>query len=342
MSALPTSPASPSAPPLGLSSLDFGAQTEQHRRELLVHCYRMLGSLEDAEDLVQETLLRAWRRRDTYARRAPLRAWLYKIATNACLDVLAQRPRRSLPTARGEPADPAAPSAPAPTEPIWLEPFPDAWLAPESDNPEAHYTLRESVTLAFLTALHLLTPRQRAVLLLRDVLDWPASEVASALDLSVPAVKSALHRARTLVSRRYQAVRPEALAGQAADPARRALLEQYVQAWEMGDAVALTRLLTADATFSMPPTPDWYRGRDNIRALVSRTVFGGQAAGRWRLRPTTASSQPAFGIYQLDSGEYRAYGIQVVTLTGAAIAGILTFRNPGLVGRFGLPPIRPA
>jgi len=262
-------PASPHPANLGdLDQTTFSALTEPHRRELHAHCYRMVGSVQEAEDLVQETFLRAWRRRETYAGRAPLRAWLYRIATNACLDALTQRPRRTAPVARGEAATLEDPIPSSINEPIWLEPFPDDWLAPDEENPEARYSLRESITLAFITSLHLLPPRQRAVLILRDVLDWQSGEVAEALGLSVPAVKSALHRARARLSQRYQAVRLEDMTVQVADTTLRGQLERCVRAWEMGDAAELTALLKAEATFSMPPIPSWYRGHENIQALA--------------------------------------------------------------------------
>lgn len=329
--------------PLRLTDLDqqaFGALTEPHRRELQAHCYRMLGSLEEAEDLVQETLLRAWRRRETYAGRAPVRAWLYRIATNLCLDRLARQPRRSLPEARQGPAAASEPLPPAVMEPVWLEPYPDEWLGPEAMNPEARYAARESVTLAFMVSLHLLPPRQRAVLILRDVLDWPAAEVADLLDVSVPAVKSALHRARSTLVSHYQARPMDSLGLRGLDEARQRQLDRYARAWESADVDELAALLKADATFSMPPNPAWVRGRDEVRALVGRAIFGGQA-GRWRLAPTRANGEAGFGLYRIDEadGLHHAYGVQVVSFEGEAIDAITTFRTPGLVKHFGLPEI---
>jgi RNA polymerase sigma-70 factor (ECF subfamily) len=330
--------------PAALGPHEFTALAEQHRRALQAHCYRMVGSPQEAEELTQEALLRAWRGRDTYAGRAPLRAWLYKIATNLCLDALARRPRRSLPMTRGAAATPDAPVPPELTEPIWLEPIPDDLAAGEESNPEARYSLHESLTLAFLTALHRLPPRQRAVLILRDVLDWPADEVAGLLNLSVPAVKSLLHRARSALSGYYPAGSSQSDPRPDLDQARRGLLERYVRAWEAADVEALTALLKSEATFSMPPTPAWYQGRENVRALVARTIFAGPARGRWRLLPLRANSQPGFGLYRLDesAGGYGAYGIQVLTLDGAEIADIITFRSPGLARVFQLPATLPA
>ena len=206
-----------------LSQQEFGVLVERHRRELQAHGYRLLGSVQEAEDLVQETFLRAWRRRDTFEGRASFRAWLYKIATNLGLDTLkqrARRARRTLPVARQAASTPDQPIPPGFLEPIWLEPFPDELLAAEDANPDARYSVRESVTLAFMTALHLLPPRQRAVLILRDVLDWQAGEAADLLDMTVPGVKSALHRARATLSSRYPAGRAEAPPARALDEAR--------------------------------------------------------------------------------------------------------------------------
>ena len=333
--------------PASLADLDQHAFTDlvtPYQPELRAHCYRMLGSLPDADDQVQETFWRAWDRRATYAGRAPVRAWLYRIATNACLDQLRRQPRRGLPIIRQAAANPADPIPPAITEPIWLEPYPAELPGPAADNPEAKYSLKESVQLAFLTALHLLPPRQRAVLLLADVLDWPAAAIADALDQNVPAVKSALHRARATLTQHYSADRRAALALPVDDADLRDRLQRYVRAWETADVDGLVALLKDDCSFSMPPVPTWYVGRANVAALVAVTVFAGPAAGRWRLLPTRANESVGFGLYRRnDSGSaYDAYGIQVVTFAGPAIADITTFRVPTLVPRFGLPAMLPA
>ncbi|MEP7284448.1 MAG: sigma-70 family RNA polymerase sigma factor [Chloroflexota bacterium] len=322
-----------------LDEHEFGQVVEPHRRELLAHCYRMLGSVHDAEDTVQETLLRAWRRRESYEGRASFRAWLYKIATNLCLDALDQRPRRMIPITRQGVSSPDEPIPASIMEPIWLEPFPDDLLASDDDNPEIYLSTRENITVAFMAALHLLPPRQRAVLILRDVLEWQASEVASLLDLSVSAVKSALHRARTTLATRYPAGSTEAISPHVLDESTQTQLEQYVSAWETADIDGLLALLKEEATFSMPPIPSWYSGRDNIGKLVSKTIFSGKANGRWRLAPTRANGQIAFGLYQRDPENqvYSAYGIQVLTMTNGQIADILTFRKPSLVAYFKLP-----
>ena len=317
----------------------FSTLAEPHRRELQVHCYRMLGSLQEAEELVQETLLRAWQRLNTYEGRASFRAWLYKIATNACLDALDQRPRRTLPPARQGAADPREPLAPPITEPIWLEPFPDDLLADSDVGPEARYDAHESITFAFLAALQVLPPRQRAVLILSDVLDWHASEVADVLGLTVSAVNSALHRARTTLAKHYHTRGVDAVKATSPDAATRALLDRYVRAWETADIEALITLLKEDATFPMPPSPVWYQGRSAIRAFISSVIFAGDARGRWRLRPTRANARPAFAWYQRDESRnvYRAFAIQVLTLDGDLIADVTTFMISTLFSFFGMP-----
>lgn len=327
-----------------LTADEFSAITEPHRHELLLHCYRMLGSLQDVEDLVQETLLRAWQHRETYAGRAPVRAWLYKIATNLCLDALAQRKRRTLPVALQTAADLDDPIPSDVNEPIWLEPFPTALLAPAEGMPEARLAQRERIDLAFLLLLQQLPPRQRAVLLLRDVLEWQATEVAQLLGLTVSSVKSLLFRARQTLAHQTGAKAPwEEVNVTPSDTVTQTLLQRYTTAWEQADIAGLVALLKEDATFSMPPIPAWYRGRQTIAGLVAKTVFRGQAQGRWQLQPTQANGQPAFGLYRMSEQQpddaiiYHAYGIQVVTLSGLLIADIITFRVPTLFPKFNLP-----
>jgi RNA polymerase sigma-70 factor (ECF subfamily) len=227
------------------------------------------------------------------------------------------------------------PIPPSVMEPIWLEPYPDDLLAAEDYNPERRISERESVTLAFIAALHLLPPRQRAVLILRDVLDWQANEVADLLDMTVPAVKSALHRARATLENHASGE----MAVDALDDATQQQLDDYVRAWEMADVNTLLALLKENATFSMPPNPSWYRGRDTIGGLVSKAIFSGEAPGRWRLLPTRANRQIAFGLYRRDeaSNTYNPYGIQVLTFDGGLIADITTFRVPALAAHFKLP-----
>ena len=317
---------------------EFQRFAEPHRRELQVHCYRMLGSLQDAEDLVQETFLRAWQKLDTFEGRASFRAWLYKIATNVCLDALARRPRRALPTTTHRPADPDLPPPSPILEPIWLEPFPDDWLAADAASPEARYGVRESITLAFLAALQILPARQRAVLILRDVLDWRAEEVAKLLELSVPAVNSALHRAQVTMAKHYRARGLDSLRADPGNPKSRALLAQYVYAWENADIDALIALLKNDATFPMPPSPGWYRGRAAIRKFLLATILAGDARGRWRLLPARANAQPSLAYYKREEGGiYRAFAIQVLTIDGNEIADLTTFPLAALFPKFGLP-----
>jgi len=323
---------------------ELGAQFELYRRELRAHCYRMLGAIQDAEDMVQETFLRAWRRRDTLETTSSLKSWLYAIATNICLDTLKRRPRRVAPVMLGAASTLAEPIPEKTFEPMWMEPYPDSLLLASPDpTPEDLLIEREQVALAFIVVLQLLPPRQRAVLLLRDVLDWPASEVAAFLDTTVPAVKSALHRARELIAARKldHAAQLLNLNGEFDGAAQQ--LSAYVNAWEAGDGAALAQLLKEDATFSMPPIPAWYHGKESIHALVLSTVFDGDAYGRWRLLPTAANGQPAFGLYRQDetSGYYQAYGIQVVTFSGQLVSDITTFMDAGLLRHFKLPNALP-
>ncbi|GAB4519325.1 MAG: sigma-70 family RNA polymerase sigma factor [Anaerolineae bacterium] len=321
-----------------LSQSEFGQTVEQYRAELQAHCYRMFGSVQDAEDMVQETFLRAWKRRETYIDDTSLRAWLYKIATNICLDTLKKQRRRVIPQTWEAVRDGTDPVPAAILEPIWIEPYPDEMLTGHDLHPEQQVLAQETISIAFLAALQRLPPRQRAVLLLTDVLDWRAREVADLLSITVPAVKSLLHRARAKMAddNAPAVTNPGAQMEQVGD--LKARLAAYVLAWETADMDALINLLTEDATFSMPPIPSWYQGRRSILALISRTVFSGEAAGRWRLLPTRANGQVAFGLYrQGEDGSYQPYGIQVLTLRGDFISDIITFRKPELVHYFRLP-----
>jgi RNA polymerase sigma-70 factor (ECF subfamily) len=317
---------------------EFSGLTEPYRRELQLHCYRILGSLQDAEDMVQETLLRAWRRLDTFEGRASLRAWLYKIATNACFDALHKRPRRVLPAAYSAPSDPRQPLAPPVAEPIWLEPYPDDLIDEPESGPEARYSLHESVSLAFLAALQSLPPRQRAVLILCDVLDWRASEAAHLLEVTVPAVNSALHRARVTMRKNYHTRGSRAGSSASFDAALQPLLDRYMQAWEAADINGLVSLLREDATLSMPPLPTWYAGREAISAATQMMIFAGEARGRWLMRPMRANRQPAYAVYQRDeAGGHHAFGISVLTLEQDRVVDIITFVDPALFQRFNLP-----
>lgn len=323
---------------------EFTSLIEPYRRELHLHCYRLLGSLHDAEDLVQETMLRAWQRFDTFRGEASLRTWLYRIATNACFDVLKKRSPRTLPPAISPEADPLQPLAPAWAESTWLEPFPDSWLAEAVEDPAARYSRRESVSLAFLAVLQLLPPRQRAILILSDVLDWRAREIASLLSISVSAVNSALHRARATMAKQYHTHEQESGESLAVDARTQALLERYLHAWDNEDVDGLVALLKEDAPFSMPPSPSWYRGRAAVRTLLSTQALAPLAHNRWYFSPTRANGCPAFAVYHATGpdGAFQAFGIQVITLedsaSGLLIADVTTFLDPSLHTFFGFPP----
>jgi RNA polymerase sigma-70 factor (ECF subfamily) len=322
----------------GPDSGEFVRQTEPFRRELLAHCYRMLGSGDDAEDLVQEIYLRAWRAYGGFEGRSSLRAWLYRIATNACLTALQRRGRRPLPSGLGDPGDdPEAPLIGAGSEVRWLQPLPDALMTPESDDPAAIVASRDSVRLALVASLQYLPARQRAVLLLRDVLAWPAAEVADALGTTTAAVKSTLQRARA----RLEQVAPAAdQVAEPTEPEARALLDQYIAAVESADATLLEGLLRQDATLEMPPASTWFAGRETCARFLSTQVLG--APGDWRVVPTAANGQLAAAAYRRDGdGAHRAYGIAVLTATTTGIAGIVFFGDPSLFDRFGLPPVLP-
>jgi RNA polymerase sigma-70 factor (ECF subfamily) len=317
---------------------DFVRRTDPFHPELLAYCYRMLGSVHDAEDALQETLIRAWRSRDQFEGRASLRTWLYRIATNVCLRALENRSRRPLPAGLAAPADPDRPLAGARPEVPWLGPFPDALpgarRGQEAADPAAIVTSRDDLRLALIAALQYLPGRQRAVLILRDVLMWRAAEVAELLGISTVAVNSVLQRARAGL-RDAAPVRDEVR--EPFDAAKRALVDEYAAAFERADVVALTRLLRADAVFEMPPVPTWFAGRGPIGRFLAAHVLG--QPGDLRMVPTWANGQPALAAYQrATDGVYRAHAVQVLTCTAAGIAHIVAFRDPGLFARFGLPP----
>jgi RNA polymerase sigma-70 factor, ECF subfamily len=300
----------------------FETLVEPYQRELLVHCYRMLGSAHDAEDLVQETLVRAWEKRATFASPRSYRAWLYRIATNLCLNALHRSPRRSLPSSRYPAANPTRPLPPEMREPIWLEPFPDDLLANQHTDPEARAERSEDITLAFLVALHHLTPAQRAILLLREVLEWDAREVAEWLNLSIPAVNSALQRAR----RTLQQLHPWPPVPFAPSSSQvQSLLDRYVALWEQGDVPGLVALLREDARFSMPPIPAWFQGQAAIATFFQTITF--TYPGKWRLLPTHANASPAFGVYRwhAEAGVYRLFGLLVLEMMGEQIAHMVAF-----------------
>jgi RNA polymerase sigma-70 factor (ECF subfamily) len=313
----------------------FRRLVEPHRAELHAHCYRMLGSLHDAEDALQEALLRAWRGLCRFEGRSALRRWLYRITTNACLNALARRPKRVLPIDYGPPAD--EPGTPLP-DPVWLEPYPDETLGLEDGyaTPDARYEQREAVELAFVAALQHLPPRQRAVLVLREVLGFSAKEVSESLGTTVASVNSALQRARKTVDERLPEKSQQATMRSLGDERVREIVQNFVHAFEQGDIDAIVGLLAEDATFEMPPSPTWYRGRD---AVADSWLMPGGPPPRLRYMPTRANGQPALGTYVLEAerSRYVPIALDVLTLRGTQIADITAFRTPEIFSRFGLP-----
>ena len=313
----------------------FETLVEQHRRELIIHCYRMLGSLHEAEDLVQETLLRAWQKRATLTSPGSYRSWLYRIATNLSLNRLRSIPRRSLPSDTQPPSDPGCPVPPRQQEPIWLEPFPDDLLADQHSDPYDYVERREQTTLAFLVALQRLTPGQRAILLLREVLEWPAAEVAEWLNLSVPAVNSGLQRARRTLQ---ECNRPSEIPAALSNHQLHTLLDRYVACWEQADIPGLVALLQEDAWFTMPPLPLWFQGRAAIATeLSTRVLIPGR---KWRLLPTHANGSPAFGLYRQETGTdtYQLFGLMVLGMEGEQITSLVAFLELSSLSSFALPP----
>jgi RNA polymerase sigma-70 factor (ECF subfamily) len=316
-------------------SAGFVRDTEPFRRELLAHCYRMLGSIHDAEDLVQETYLRAWRSYGGFEGRSSVRTWLYQIATNRCLTELARHSRRVLPSglSDAEP-DPGAYPEEAGTEVSWLQPVPDAMVTPDSADPAAIAEAREGLRLALIASLQYLPPTQRAVLVLRDVLAFPAAEVAVMLGTTTVSVKSALQRARARLRELDLADRQVT---EPAAPRARELLERYVAAFENADVAALERLLTQDAIIEATPMRTWFAGRKTCVPFLRDQLLG--SPGDWRMLATRANGQPAAAAYTRDQhGNYQPYGICVLTVTGAGIRRISSFGDPELVTVFGFRP----
>ncbi|MET8989443.1 RNA polymerase subunit sigma-70 [Nonomuraea wenchangensis] len=312
----------------------FGRLVERHQREIQVHCYRMLGSFEEAQDLAQETFLRAWRARETFRGQSTVRAWLYRIATNACLDFLDRQRRRPLTRDRVQGQEP-------PAEIAWLQPYPDHLLA-FGEEPEAAVIGRETIELAFLAAIQQLSPRQRAVLILRDVLGWSAKETAAQLDSSVESVKSALKRARSILRDQLPRQRLGWSPSRAPTVSERELLRRLMDAHDRTDAAAFATLLSDDVRMTMPPLPYWFVGRDAVAAFAAEAFGPGSplSGGRWRGVIKGANLQPALAGYLRRPGEreYRAQALNVLRIEHGRIAEITVF-EPRLFAAFGLPPV---
>jgi RNA polymerase sigma-70 factor (ECF subfamily) len=323
----------------------FEQLAEPFRREIGLHCYRMLGSLHEAEDLVQETYLRAWRSFSSFdasVAGGSFRAWLYRIATNACLNALEGRKhaQRFLPDQLGPPAEGITMSGPA-TDVAWLEPYPDSmlgtnldWIADAAPSPEARYTAREAVQLAFVAAIQQLPPRQRAAIMLCDVLGWSAAEAAALLDGSTASINSALQRGRATLAK--GSVESQPPTASRTDAAQQKLLGRYLEAWEGHDVDGFVALLREDATAVMPPWLQWFAGRAAIRSFFA---MAWKTCGGLRLIPTAANGQPAFAVYERNAadGRWNANAIHVLTLEGDAISALTLFLEPSLFDAFGLP-----
>ena len=315
-------------------SEDFARLTDPFRPELLAHCYRMLGSVHDAEDQVQETMIRAWRSYDAFEGRASLRTWLYRIATNACLRALETSGRRPLPSGLGSPSEyPEAPLAPARPEVLWLQPIPDALVHAWSADPAEIVASRQSMRLALIAALQYLPARQRAVLILRDVLRWRAAEVAALLGTTTAAVNGILQRAR---ARLAEVAPDEDQIHEPADPQARALLDSYATAFQNADVTAVVRLLREDAVFEMPPEETWFTGRELIGRFLRSQVL--TEPGRFQMIPVAANGQPAVAAYMRGhDGGYCAHAICVLTIAASRVTRVTSFNDPGLFATFGLP-----
>lgn len=314
----------------------FERLVQPYRREILVHCYRILGSFEDAEDISQEILVRVWKHLDSFEGRSSLRSWLYKVATNACLDALDSRRVRGLSSELYPRGDPMEELPPPSKEVNWVEPFPDEYIDGQPDiYPEARYEVRESITLAFVAALQKLPGRQRAALLLCDVLGWSANEAAEILDTTTAAVNSALQRARETMKQTKRKTTHTRLNEQLS-----ALLARYVTAWEAADSAALVAVLREDVALTMPPLPVWFGGRADVQTFLEGGLFKMFDPFRVRLIPVRLNGSPAFAVYQMDpQGIYRAAALHILTIENGSISEIndfLTFDGQ-LFSKFGLP-----
>ena len=317
----------------------FALLVGPYQAELRAHCYRMLGALNDAEDALQETLLRAWRGLARFERRSSLRSWLYRIATNASLRMIEKRPKRVLPIDYGPAADPHAAFGEPLTESIWLEPYPDAELAVEAGmlGPDARYEQRESIELAFAAAVQHLPARQRAVLILRDVLGFSARETAEALETTPVSVDSALQRAHKVIEERVPARTQQQTLRALGDSELRQIVDRFTDAWQRNDVDAVVAMLADHARMTMPPWPSWYSGRHAVATFLGSWPLA--ARKRWRLLPTGANGQPAVAGYLWDeqTTAFRAETIIVLTFGGARVEEITAFRSPELLPLFGLP-----
>jgi RNA polymerase sigma-70 factor (ECF subfamily) len=325
----------------------FAALVERHRAELRVHCYRMLGSLDESEDLVQETFLRAWKNLGGFEGRSTIRAWLYRIATNACLDALDGRARRVLPHHLAAPSDPSV-NLPPRTDVAWLQPFPDRlWepVEPTEAQPDVAAVTRETIELAFLAAIQHLPPRQRAVLILRDVLGWPAKQTAALLNGSVASVNSALQRARATLREHLPERRLDWAPSAEPTDQERAVLRRYMDAVERADLAAVAALLAEDVRTAMPPWPMWFQGREAVVAALAASWDPGLPGyvGRFRMVPTRANRQPAVAAYVrgLDEPAYHAFAISVVRIEDDRIVELTAFHDPRLFPAFALPTALP-
>jgi RNA polymerase sigma-70 factor (ECF subfamily) len=321
----------------------FTALLEPYRRELLAHCYRMLGSYADAEDALQETLLRAWRGLARFEGRSSLRGWLYRIATNRCLSAIERRPKRVLPIDYAPAADPHDGPADAVRDPVWLEPYPDVELGLEGPaGPEARYEQREAIELAFIAALQNLPARQRAVLILRDVLGFSARETAGVLDTTPVSIDSALQRAHKAVDDRLPSQSQQTTLRLLGDEQLSELVERYITAWEQNDVDAVVAMLAEDARIVMPPLPSWYGGREQVAMFLHDYPLRGHR--RWKMASISASGQPALATWTWDeqAGLLRPHSISVLTLRGNSIEEIMAFLNPKVLEAFALPAPLPA
>lgn len=303
----------------------FTELVEPHRKPLLVHCYRMSGSLDDAEDLVQETFLRAWGKLKSFHGSGSFRNWLYVIATRLWLDEVRKRKKRILLPLEGGPANPDSPPQPPTSPASWLDPLPESWLSGMGPSPEFSIERRESISFAFMVALQKLNARQRVVLIMREVFNWSAEDVASVLGLTVDSINNLLYRAR----KNIEVSQLEEI------PAPKQNLDQFVSAWESGDVHSLIQLLHEKATFAMPPMGVWYAGRESIQRALQNFVFMPNV--KWKLIPTSANGHPAFGIYRAEGENYQAFGLLLPIFAEGAIIEVTAFLIPQLAARFSLP-----